>query len=100
MASPLQVRSEHWKTSQRFLGDDAQLERNVPEQAWNVVDALMVGDEHVGLAAHQTFEPLHCHVNAGGGEDQPRPRARAGMAKVTTSVEEARCDRRNTKDDR
>ena len=53
VAGALQVRAEHRKAAERFLRDDAQLKRDRPEQHRDVVDALVVRDEHVGLAGRR-----------------------------------------------
>src|ERR1051325_1055017 len=55
----LEMRTQHWKAAERFLRDDAQLKRNIPEQARDVVDALVIRDEDVGLAGYDAIETDH-----------------------------------------
>ena len=88
------------KAAERFLRDDAQLIRDRPEQAGDVVDALVIRDEHVGAARHEALEAGHRHLNARGRENQPRPRARAAVREVAAPIEEARGDRREAEHDR
>ena len=92
--------SEKRKAPERFLRDDAQLERHRREDDGDVVDALMVRDEHVGLAAPHPLEPLHTHLDARRGQNQPGPRARAPVRCVPFAVDERGKNRQRAEHDR
>ena len=47
MTCPHQMPAEERKSSERFLGDDAQLKRKGREDDGDVVDALMIRHEHI-----------------------------------------------------
>src|ERR1700733_8851211 len=100
MPAALQMPAKHGKLRQRLLRDDPQLIRERRENDRRVVDALMIRDEDVGRARDDALEALERHADAGGLENQPRPRAGAAVRKVTAPVEQARDDRDRTEDDR
>ena len=99
MAAAPQMPAEHRKPRQRLLGDDPQLIRQRREDHRRVVDALVVRDEDVGRARRDPLEPFDRDANAGGLQNQPRPRARAAVREVAAAIEQARHDRRRAEHD-
>src|SRR5262245_60906718 len=100
MTSAFQMPAEYREFRQRFLGDDAELKRQRPEQHRCVVDALMIRYEDVGRSWRHTLKTFDGHANAGSFENQERPGAGTSMGEVTALVPEARHDRRRAKHDR
>src|SRR5687768_4263583 len=94
------VPAQERNSSERVLRDDPKLIRQRPEEHGDVVDALMVRDEHVGPAGREPLESFHRNMNPGGPEDQPRPRPRAPVREVASLLEEARPDRQRAEPDR
>ena len=100
VAGARQVPAEERKAAQRGLGQDPQLEVERPEQHRDVVDALVVGGEHVAGAARQPIEPAQLEGDAGRLQDQPRPGARALVGEAPGSIEERRRQRDRPEHDR
>ena len=98
LAAP-QMPPEHGKLRQRLLGDDPQLVRQRPEDDRRVVDALVVRHEHVVRARLDAVEPFDAHADAGGLQNQPRPRPRTPVREVAAPIEQAREDRRRAEHD-
>src|SRR5712691_8565044 len=99
VAATAEMPPEHRESRQRRLRDDPQLIRQRGEEDRRIVDALVIGDEHVRGARRNPFETLNANVDPGGLQNQPRPGARAAMREVA-AVDEARRDRRGTEHDR
>ena len=95
-----QVPAEERKAAERVLGDDAQLERQRAEDHRDVVDALVIGDEHVGRARRQPLEALDLDAHAGRGQDQPRPPSRAPVREVPVPADQRRAERQRAEHDR
>ena len=100
MPGPLEVPSKKGISAKRRLGDDSELERKRREQNRDVVDALMIRHEHVGLARRDALEPSHRHPNAGRHQNQRRPGARAAVREVALAIDERGQQREGAKDDR
>ena len=85
---PREVPAEERESAQRILGEDAQLERQVPEQHRNVVDALMIRDEQGTLVARHALDAARRDLDAGRRQNQPRPHPRASMREAAARDEE------------
>ena len=100
MAGAHEVPTEKRKAAERFLRDDAQLKRQRGKDDRDVVNALMIGNENVGLTRRDAIEPLHRHVHTGRRENQPRPGTRAPMSGMTFPVDKRRQNRQRAEHDR
>ena len=66
-----QVPPHERNPAERFLCDDAELERQRGEDDRDIVDALVIGREDVAPGRIEALEPLDGHADAGGLQDQP-----------------------------
>ena len=99
VSAAAQVPSEDGKPRQRFLGNDPQLVRQRREDHRRVVDALVIRDEDVGLARRDAIESFYGDFDARGFQDEPRPRAGAGVREVSAAIDDAGHDRRGAEHD-
>ena len=93
MTRPPQVPSQKRKMPQRLLRDDTELIRQRPEENWDVVDALVVRDEHIRTAGNQSIQPDHVNADTSRSQNQARPGLRAPVREVPALLEQARPDR-------
>src|SRR5215204_4227698 len=100
VAGPTKVPAHERDVSQRFLGDDPQLVWERPEEDRDVVDALMVCDEHVGASGLQALESACSDAYTRCGQNQTRPRARAPVREISVAIEKTRHERQRAEHDR
>jgi len=99
MPAAAKVPSKHREPRQRCLRDDPQLVRQRREDDRNVINALVIRDEHVRRAGSDSLEALHAHADPGRLQDEPRPGARTSVREVTAPIEQARHDGRRAEND-
>ena len=99
MPGAAQVPTEKRELPERFLRDDAQLKRQRRENHRDVVDALVIRDEHVGFAALDAVETSHAHIHSRRRQDQPRPRAGAPVRLIALRIDERRKNRKGAEHD-
>src|SRR5512139_2144731 len=92
--------AEKGERRERGLGDDPELVGERSEDNRDVVDALVIRHEHVGLAPLEPPEALRVHLDARGCEDEPRPGTGAAMGEPAVALKEARHDRDRPEHDR
>ena len=89
MSRPPQMPSEERDSAERVLRDDPQLIGERAEEDRDVVDALMIRGEDVAARRIEALEAADPHPHPGRLQDQPRPCARAPVADVTATVDDA-----------
>src|SRR5689334_14969602 len=95
-----QMPAKEGNAAERFLRDDAQLIRQRPEENRNVVDALMIRDEDVGLPRLEAAQSFSTYMDAGGDENETRPGPRAPVSPRAGAIEQRGQQRQRPEHDR
>jgi len=88
VAGTTQMPAQKGHAKQRPFGQEAELNRQVHKEDWNVHRALMIGAEDhrlVGIDILQTFYP---GPNAARPQDEPRPEPRAAVLPLAPGIKQ------------
>jgi len=85
--------ADHRNLQQFLFRDETRVARQVGEHGKDIEEALMIGDQHVGLESAQVLEALDLNFDAASSDDQFCPQSRDLAREVV--IAKASCDRGN-----